>query len=245
MAGDSTRRRFSPDDPDHVRELFACVSRRYDLLNTLISFGAHKRWRRCAASCAALKPGRAALDVCCGTGDMAFALAESSPDCVVVGVDFVLPMLDHFRSKVQSKPEGMAGRAFAVCGDALALPVRDGSFDAATIAFGLRNIPDRGLALAEMRRALKAGGRLVILDAGRPPGVAPRILFNLHFRLVVPLCGWVFTGRWGLYSYLPASLEKYPSREELADLLRDSGFVDVRWFDLAHGAATVHVGVKE
>lgn len=235
---------YHPDDPDSVRGLFGAVAPRYDILNTLISFGCHSQWRKFAAACADLRPGQSALDVCCGTGDMAIALARAAPGSTVVGVDFASAMLEPFAAKVRKAPRGRAGTYHPICADALTLPLRDGSFDAATAAFGLRNIPERGRALQEMHRVLKTGGRLVILDAAKPRGPLARMLFNVHFRVMVPVIGWLFTGWWGLYSYLPASLERYPSREELAELVRHSGFVDVRWFDLAHGAATVHVGAK-
>jgi demethylmenaquinone methyltransferase/2-methoxy-6-polyprenyl-1,4-benzoquinol methylase len=245
MAKDPILHTYSPDDPSQVRELFSRISARYDFLNSAISLGAHKRWKRLAAREAALRPGQAALDLCCGTGDMAFALAESWPGCVVVGIDFALPMLKRFKARSAERRGASQAEMFAVCADVHALPVRPGSFDAAVIAFGLRNIPDRRGALVEVRNSVRVGGRLVVLDVAKPPNRLLRTLVGLYLRLVVPLLGWAFTRNWGFYAYLHASLDKYLSREDLAGLMRDTGFGRVGWQDLALGAATLHVGVKE
>jgi demethylmenaquinone methyltransferase/2-methoxy-6-polyprenyl-1,4-benzoquinol methylase len=220
-----------------VETLFDTISHRYDLINSLQSFGLHKRWKRCVAEMAGVAEGSVAADICCGTGDIAFQLARRGSR--VIAVDFSAGML-----RVAQK-RSREGKASFTRASAYQLPLRDSEIDAVTIGFGLRNLhePERGLE--EFARILKRGGRLVILDAAKPKSPILRTLFSFYFGKVVPLMGVIFFGDRMLYQYLPDSLESYLSREALAVLMTKCGFERVRCCELGLGTATIHIGYKE
>ena len=178
-------------DPGRVQAMFNAIARRYDLLNRLMTLGLDRRWRRLAAAEAQPQPGERVLDVCCGTGDLALALARQCPSCEVVGLDFSDAMLDRARQKTAARTPG-AGNVSYVRGDLLHLPFADDMFVAATVAFGVRNVPDVRAAFAEMARVTRPGGRVVCLEATRPRGALARRFHALWLGTIVP--------RWAGYS---------------------------------------------
>jgi demethylmenaquinone methyltransferase/2-methoxy-6-polyprenyl-1,4-benzoquinol methylase len=213
-----------------VRSMFDRIAPVYDAMNRLMTAGLDRRWRREAAG-AVVSSGDKVLDSCCGTGDLAIAAAEVGGD--VTGLDFSRPMLDRARRK--------APEIEWVEGDALALPFADGSFDAATVGFGVRNLSDLDLGLRELRRVLRPGGRLAILEITRPRGLlAP--FYRLWFDGVIPLFGKLLPGG-SAYTYLPASVHRFPDPEGLARLMDESGFGEIRWRLFAGGIVALHTGV--
>ena len=216
--------------PDAVRSMFDRISPVYDAMNRTMTLGLDQRWRR-ATVAAVVRPGDRVLDACCGTGDLAISALRAGAR--VTGVDFSERMLERARRKA---PEVEWTR-----GDALALPLEDGSFDAATVGFGVRNLDDLERGLRELRRVLRTGGRVAILEITRPRGLlAP--FYRLWFDGLVPLLGKILPGG-SAYTYLPASVRRFPGPEELAGLLRASGFEDVRWRAVAGGIVALHIGV--
>jgi demethylmenaquinone methyltransferase/2-methoxy-6-polyprenyl-1,4-benzoquinol methylase len=216
--------------PDAVRRMFDRIAPVYDAMNRTMTAGLDRRWRRLTAA-AAVRPGDRVLDACCGTGDLAIA-AERAGAAGVTGLDFSEPMLERARRKAP----GLEW----VRGDLLALPFGDAEFDAATVGFGVRNVEDLERALRELRRVLRPGGRLGVLEITRPRG--PMALFyRFWFDGVVPLIGKLLPGG-SAYTYLPASVRRFPGPEELADVMRAAGFADVRFRLLAGGIVALHVG---
>ena len=215
--------------PDAVRSMFDRISPVYDAMNRTMTVGLDQRWRR-AAVAAVVQPGDRVLDACCGTGDLAVAAQEVGG--TVTGLDFSERMLERARRK--------SGQVEWVQGDALALPFSDGSFDAATVGFGVRNLDELEGGLVELRRVLRPGGRLAILEITKPSGLlAP--FYRLWFDGFVPLLGKLLPGG-SAYTYLPASVRRFPGPDELAALLRGAGFEDVRWRTFAGGIVALHIG---
>jgi demethylmenaquinone methyltransferase/2-methoxy-6-polyprenyl-1,4-benzoquinol methylase len=221
-----------------VKAMFTRLAWRYDVVNDVMSFGLHRRWKRQTVEIA-LGGGRPArvLDLCCGTGDLCF-LAEERGAARVTGLDFTLPMLAVARRRKFSSGD----RCELVEGDALALPFPDASFDAITVAYGLRNIADLAAALAEMRRVLAPGGRAAILDFGKPDNRLAGALYGAFLHMMMPAVGWVFHGDPDTYLYIPASLERYPGQRGVADLMRAAGFANVRYEERLLGAMGINIG---
>jgi demethylmenaquinone methyltransferase/2-methoxy-6-polyprenyl-1,4-benzoquinol methylase len=215
-----------------VRAMFDRIAPVYDAMNRTMTAGLDRRWRRKTAD-AVVRPGDAVLDACCGTGDLAIACARAGGR--VTGLDFSERMLERARRK--------APELDWVSGDLLALPFADASFDAGTVGFGVRNVDDLERALAELRRVLRGGGRLGILEITRPHGIlAP--FYRFWFDAVVPLLGKLLPGG-SAYTYLPASVRRFPGPEELAQLIGRAGFADVRFRTFAGGIVAVHTAVAE
>jgi len=215
--------------PDAVRTMFDRISPVYDAMNRTMTLGLDQRWRR-ATVAAVVQPGDKVLDACCGTGDLAVAALRAG--ATVIGLDFSERMLERARRK--------SSEIVWVQADAQQLPFEDASFDAATVGFGVRNLEDLERGLAELRRILRPGGRLAILEITRPRGVlAP--FYRLWFDGLVPLLGKVLPGG-SAYTYLPASVRRFPGPDELAGLLREAGFEDVRWRTFAGGIVALHIG---
>ncbi len=214
---------------DGVRTMFDRIAPVYDLMNRVMTAGLDRRWRRLTAE-AVVQSGDRVLDACCGTGDLAVAAARRGGQ--VTGLDFSERMLERARRK--------APDVEWVAGDLLALPFADGSYDAATVGFGVRNVEDLGRAVRELRRVLRSGGRLGILEITRPRGPLA-VFYRLWFDAVVPLLGKLLPGG-SAYTYLPASVRRFPGPEELAALMHESGFGDVRYRLLAGGIVALHTG---
>ncbi len=222
--------------PERIREMFDTISGVYDPMNTVISGFQEPRWRRRAIRAAALAPGMRALDVATGTGKVAHGLWRAvQPGGSVTGIDFAEGMLTQARKRYADT----ASLEF-VRGDALALPLDDGSFDAATIAFGMRNLADYQQGFAEMRRVVRPGGRVVCLEIARPTSRIARAA-QAWFDLIVPLIGRV-AGQGSAYGYLVSSTQDYPDPARIAGIMRDAGLEDVRWEPLTLGIVTLHVG---
>jgi demethylmenaquinone methyltransferase/2-methoxy-6-polyprenyl-1,4-benzoquinol methylase len=216
-----------------VRAMFDRIAPVYDAMNRVMTVGLDRRWRAATVR-EAVRSGDRVLDACCGTGDLAVAaLGAGARD--VVGLDFSERMLERARRK---EP-----RIDWIRGDVLALPFEDASFDAATVGFGIRNVADLEAGLRELRRILAPGGRVAILEITTPRGVlAP--FFKLWFDRVIPLLGRVLPGG-SAYTYLPASVRRFPAPEELAGMLRAAGFGEVRFRLFAGGIVALHVGEVE
>jgi demethylmenaquinone methyltransferase/2-methoxy-6-polyprenyl-1,4-benzoquinol methylase len=219
--------------------MFDRIAGVYDVMNSAMTAGMHHRWRARAADRAELAPGDAALDVCCGTGDLAFELARRvGPDGRVVGSDFSERMLDLAREK--PVPEAAAKPIFEWA-DALDLPYDDGGFDAVTVGFGVRNLSDLDRGIAEMARVLKPGGRLVILEITQPTRPPLSTFFSVWFDRIVPLIGR-FAGNSAAYSYLPESVKRFPPPAGLAAIMDGAGLERIRWTILAGGIIAIHSG---
>jgi demethylmenaquinone methyltransferase / 2-methoxy-6-polyprenyl-1,4-benzoquinol methylase len=220
-----------------VRAMFDRIAPRYDLLNRAMTAGLDGRWRRAAAAAADLAAGDRALDCCTGTGDLALELAPRVTRLGrVVGLDFAEEMLGRARAKAEAR--GLPVEF--VQGDALALPFDDGSFDAATVAFGIRNVSDLDGGLAEMARVVRPGGRVVILEITTPRRL--RRFYEVWFDRVVPRLGRVLGRDGAAYSYLPASVRRFPEPPALAARMAAAGLTDVRWRPLAGGIVALHRG---
>jgi len=222
-----------------VRSMFDRIAGVYDLMNTAMTAGLHHRWRERAADRAELAPGDSALDVCCGTGDLALELGRRvDPGGEVVGCDFSEPMLAAARRKAVDA----AGVRFEWA-DALDLPHAPATFDAVTVGFGVRNLADLERGLAEMTRVLRPGGRLVILEITQPRRPPLSTFFSLWFDRIVPLLGTIAGDR-DAYSYLPESVKRFPDPRRLAALMADAGLERIRYTILAGGIIAIHSGAR-
>lgn len=220
-----------------VRNMFGQVAPRYDLLNHLLSFNIDKRWRaRTVRGVRSVldRPDARALDLCCGTGDLAMALSEGAK-ARVLGSDFCHPMLTVAKQK-SAIPFFEA--------DALELPVADGSLDLITVAFGFRNLANYERGLGELRRALKPGGVVAILEFSQPPNPVFARLYDFYANRVLPRIGAAISGAGEAYTYLPESVRKFPDAENLARMMRESGYRDVRFERMTFGIVALHMGVR-
>jgi demethylmenaquinone methyltransferase/2-methoxy-6-polyprenyl-1,4-benzoquinol methylase len=217
--------------PSEVRAMFDRISPVYDLMNHAMTAGLDRRWRRLAAE-TVVRPGDAVLDACCGTGDLATAAERAGGR--VTGLDFSERMLVRARAKSDSVEW--------VLGDVTALPFDDASFDAVTVGFGIRNVPDLEAGLAELARVLRPGGRLACLEITRPEGML-KPFFRLWFDGLVPLAGKVLPGGTA-YTYLPASVRRFPGPADLAAAFGRTGFRGVGWKLMGGGIVALHVGTK-
>lgn len=226
-----------------VREMFSGIAKRYDFLNHFLSVNTDKRWRRLVSKKLADILGRAdalVLDVACGTGDLSVEL-QTSGRAKVFGTDFCRPMLDIAFAK-------NAKNALAIPyleADGMNLSFADGTFDAVTIAFGLRNFSNWHDGLIELHRILKKGGRLAILEFTTPVVPGFKQLFNLYFTQILPRIGGAVSGSRGAYEYLPDSVQKFPDQKKLAAMMREIGFSDVEYKNLTGGIAAIHIGNKQ
>jgi demethylmenaquinone methyltransferase / 2-methoxy-6-polyprenyl-1,4-benzoquinol methylase len=231
--------RESGEFATQVRTMFDRIAGVYDLMNTAMTAGMHHRWRHRAAELTQLDPGGAALDVCCGTGDLALELSgRVGPEGSVVGCDFSERMLDLARRKAAARDAGNVRFEWA---DALQLPYDDDSFDAATVGFGARNLSDLDQGLRELARVLRPGGRLVILEITQPERPPLSAFYSLWFDHIVPLLG-TLAGDRSAYTYLPESVKRFPSPHGLAERMARAGFPRVRYLVLAGGIITIHAG---
>jgi demethylmenaquinone methyltransferase/2-methoxy-6-polyprenyl-1,4-benzoquinol methylase len=231
---------YSSDHGRRVREMFAKISPRYDLLNHLLSANIDKRWRRIVSR--KLEPlvpkGGHILDVACGTGDLSIQLFESlrASEVRVTGVDFCRPML-----KIAA---GKSPRIPFIEGDALQLPFASAVFDAVTIAFGLRNLASVERGLEELRRVLRPGGCISVLEFSTPVAPGFRKLFGIYFARVLPRMGGLLSGSREAYEYLPNSVGRFANQQQLAAMMRAAGFVEVSFENLTGGVAALHCGQR-
>src|SRR4051812_1357900 len=233
--------RQSPDFAGQVNRMFDRVAGRYDALNSLMTAGLHHRWRERAAQRTGLGPGDSALDICCGTGDLALELAgRVTPGGNVIGCDFSEPMLDLAREKTAARGAGGVRFEWA---DALELPYGAERFDAVTVGFWVRNLADLDRGLREMARVLKPGGRAVILEITQPTRPPLSTFYSLWFDRVVPLLGALSSSP-EAYSYLPESVRSFPTPRGLASKMDDAGFKAVRCTVLAGGIIAIHSGIR-
>jgi demethylmenaquinone methyltransferase/2-methoxy-6-polyprenyl-1,4-benzoquinol methylase len=224
----------------HVREMFGRIAPRYDLLNHLLSLDIDKVWRRRVAkqfTAILHNPGARVLDLCCGTGDLALAFRKEAPaGAEIIGSDFVPEMLVRARAKAAAFGAGVT----FVEADALALPFGDGSFDLVSCSFGFRNLANYERGLLEIFRVLKPGGFAAILEFGEPRGKLFGSFYRFYFRSVLPLLGGLISGNGAAYTYLPASVSKFPSAEALLGLFERAGYVDVKFERWTGGIVALH-----
>jgi demethylmenaquinone methyltransferase / 2-methoxy-6-polyprenyl-1,4-benzoquinol methylase len=226
-----------------VREMFGRVAHRYDVANHLLSFNIDRHWRAYTVSRVRhilARPEARVLDICCGTGDLALALAEArgSGARPVTGSDFCHPMLVSAREKLAARRSSAA----LFEGDALNLPVADGALDLITVAFGFRNLADYAAGLREMRRVLRPGGTAAILEFSQPPNRAFAALYNFYSHRVLPAIGGVLSGSPDAYRYLPESVSRFPNAPALAESMSEAGFVNVNYKRLTGGIVALHTG---
>jgi demethylmenaquinone methyltransferase / 2-methoxy-6-polyprenyl-1,4-benzoquinol methylase len=218
-------------EPDAVRGMFDRIAPVYDAMNHVMTAGLDRRWRKLTAK-AVVWPGARVLDACCGTGDL--AVEDERRGGRVVALDFSERMLERARKK--------SGAIEWVQGDALALPFEDDAFDAATVGFGVRNFADLEVGLRELARVLRPGGKLAVLEITRPRGIL-RPFFRLWFDVLVPVAGRVLPGG-KAYTYLPASVRRFPGPDDLSRLLGAAGFAEVEYRLLGGGSVALHVGTR-
>ena len=245
---------YNPGEPRaaKVSDLFATVARRYDLMNDLQSFGLHRVWKRQLVRMANARPGEQALDVCCGTGDIAFALARRGAS--VAGLDFSEPMLavaeDRRRRRRGRRGQGaetLAGRApnpRFLKGDALQIPFPENTFEIVTVGYGLRNLADWKTGLREMQRVAKPGGRLLVLDFGKPDNSLWRGIYFGYLKFLVPVLGGMVCGNSSAYAYILDSLMHYPAQRGVASGMLELGLTGVRVLNLLGGIMSINYGEK-
>jgi demethylmenaquinone methyltransferase/2-methoxy-6-polyprenyl-1,4-benzoquinol methylase len=239
MSGKPYNRDTAPE-PGKIRQMFDDIAGSYDRLNDLMTAGLHHRWRDMGVMLTQVPPGGSALDVCCGTGDFAFALRRAvGPTGRVVGVDVSEEMLKVAREK--------SGRnqlyVEFMLGDVLELPFSDGEFDACTVGFGIRNVADITRAFAEMRRVCRPAGRVVCLEITQPHIPVFKQFYKLWFDLAVPRLGRIAARDEEAYRYLPASVKRFPPPDELVRLMEEAGLKNVHYELLAGGIIALHHGV--
>lgn len=228
---------------EQIQQMFGTIAPRYDFLNRLLSLGIDRRWRRAAVRLIKAPEGGRVLDVATGTGDVALEIARTTPASVrVTGADFSAEMVRLGEQKVALSP--YAGRIdfkVAPCED---LPFSSATFDSVTIAFGIRNVVDRRLGLAELWRVLKPGGRLVILEFSTPRSALFRSLYYFYFQRILPMVGGLFSA-YSAYKYLPDSVLEFPSSEEFCQIMADIGLKNVHCQPLTFGIASIYTGSKD
>jgi demethylmenaquinone methyltransferase/2-methoxy-6-polyprenyl-1,4-benzoquinol methylase len=226
-----------------VREVFDSVASRYDLMNDLMSAGVHRLWKRFALSQTGLRPGQAALDVAGGTGDLSAGLAEQvGENGLIVLSDINASMLTIGRDRLLDR--GVHRNLRCAIANAERLPFRDESFDCVTIGFGLRNVTDKPAALASMRRVLRPGGRLLVLEFSQPALAGLKPLYDLYSFAVLPWLGRNVAKDEASYRYLAESIRRFPDQETLADMMREAGLEDCRYHNLSGGIVALHKGYR-
>jgi len=241
-----------------VHALFERIASRYDLLNDLQSFGLHRRWKRHLLKSARPEPRDHALDICCGTGDLTLAFARHG--LWAVGLDFSESMLRVAAQRKDlstpavitvsrkyggARADAGVGSLCYICGDAQCIPMRDASFEIVTVGYGLRNLASWETGLSEMCRVVAPGGRLLVLDFGKPANPLWRFLYFSYLRLFVPLLGLIFCGSASAYAYILESLKHYPAQRGVAAKMRDLGLVNVQIINLLGGAMSINYAEKQ
>ena len=222
--------------------MFDNIAPSYDFLNMFLSAGQDRRWRRRAVGLLGDMNGRAVLDIATGTGDIAFTLLKANPRCHVTGIDLAPEMIRYARQKAGKRYPG--NRPSFKVGDSENLPFKDNSFDAVTVAFGVRNFENLGLGLREMRRVLKPGGKVVVLEFTRPRTFPVKQLFGFYFRYLLPIIGGVKSGDQKAYKYLHDSVQAFPDYDDFLDEMAKAGFVDGSYQVLSTGICAIYQAGK-
>lgn len=245
-APDGTDKATSAGRQAKVDGVFASVAEHYDLMNDLMSGGLHRLWKTDLVNWLAPPRGETAdytvLDIAGGTGDIAFRIADRSPAARVTVVDISGPMLEIGRRRTRER--GQSGRIAFGRGNAEALPMGSATFDIVTIAFGIRNVPDKAAALSEAFRVLKHGGRLLVLEFSRVDVAGLKELYDLYSVNVIPSLGGLVAGDADAYRYLVESIREFPSQEPFVDMIKEAGFERVSYRNLSGGIAAIHSGWK-
>lgn len=225
---------------ERVHQVFESIYKKYDKMNSIISFQRHVAWRKDTMKRMNVQKGNKALDVCCGTADWTIALADAvGSEGKVYGLDFSKNMLSIGKEKVKSLPQ-----VELIHGNAMKLPFEDNQFDFVTIGFGLRNVPDYMHVLKEMNRVLKPGGKVVCLETSHPTAIGFKQIYFLYFKFIMPLFGKIFAKSYDEYSWLQESTMAFPDKEELAKMFEKAGFNKVEIKSYSGGVAAMHLGVK-
>jgi demethylmenaquinone methyltransferase/2-methoxy-6-polyprenyl-1,4-benzoquinol methylase len=228
-----------PDKSRRVQQMFNAIAPTYERVNSVASLGQDARWRRRTIKLAAPQPGDEVLDICCGTGDMIRESARQQPAIKrIVGLDFAQEMLD------RGDYQGVAPPVTLLCGDALALPFEDASFDITCCAFGVRNFQNLQQGLGEMARVLRHGGRCLILEFATPENPLFRWGYHAYTNVVLPTLGTLISGDRSAYRYLPRSIETFESRRSMLTRLEDAGFTDLKSVQMNLGSVIIYRGVK-
>ncbi|HUC84994.1 MAG TPA: ubiquinone/menaquinone biosynthesis methyltransferase [Candidatus Acidoferrales bacterium] len=229
-----------------VSDLFARIARRYDLLNDLQSFGLHRSWKRRVVDLARVTPGACALDLCCGTGDLAFELAKRGAG--VTGLDFSAQMLEVAKNRSQRRQAApripQSQNPAFIQGDAQQLPFAENTFDIVTVGYGLRNLASWERGLEEMCRVARPGARIIVLDFGKPPNAIWRAFYFGHLKISVPLIGLLFCGNASAYAYILESLKHYPAQAAVAEKMRALKLGNVQVVNLVGGAMAINYGER-
>ncbi len=230
-----------------VGQLFASIARRYDLINDIQSFGLHRLWKKRVLNLASVRAGERALDLCCGTGDITFALAAKGAEAI--GLDFSEPMLEVAREKAArlsavGGAKSPAAKIQFIHGDAQQIPFPENAFDVVTIGYGLRNLADLDAGLRDMFRVTRPGGRLVALEFGKPANGFWRAIYFGYLKFMLPIFGKIFCGNSAAYGYVLESLSHYPAQEAVAEKLAQLGWRNVRVINLLGGVMSIHYAEK-
>lgn len=228
---------------DRVRAIFSRIAGRYDLFNRLSSLGIDRSWRKALVAAGDFDGSERVLDIASGTGDVAFTIARRGKPASILASDLVPQMLEV--AKVKYKASGIEVPIDFQVIDAQDIPLADESFDVVTVAFGVRNMPDRARAYREAHRVLKPGGRYVILEFSTPTCAVWRAVYHLYLRIVIPTLGGILTGKRADFVYLNDSIREFPTQDELAADLRAAGFAKVGYKNLSGGIAALHTSIKE
>ncbi|MCX7919138.1 MAG: bifunctional demethylmenaquinone methyltransferase/2-methoxy-6-polyprenyl-1,4-benzoquinol methylase UbiE [bacterium] len=235
------------DKEKYVRSLFSSIAPTYDLLNTILSFNQDKRWRKRVVREADIQPASYVLDVCTGTGKLAYAFSTQSPAKLIIGLDFCYEMLAIAKKATQcqqipnSEPRN---RVSFIQADALEIPFQDNTFDCVTIAFGLRNISDLAKLFNEIRRVTKPGGKIVALELTRPKNRVIYLFYYVYLHWYLPTLGRVISKDKTAYSYLAKTIQEFYDHKQVSQILIDSGWNKVRYRSVTAGITTIYLGVK-
>jgi len=229
---------------ERVRDIFSSIARKYERFNAISSFGAYKLWLAGMMRQAPIGPSDRVLDIAGGTGDVAFHLARLFPEALVVGADISEGMLSVARRKLAEADDEVRCRMKFTQADCLALPFSDSTFEAVTVAYGVRNFQELESGYREMHRVLMPGGVLCVIELSSPRGGLSKALYDIYSRRLIPAVGKMVSGDSRAYSYLPESIAAAPQREAMADVMRRAGFADVSWRSLTFGAVTLYFAVK-
>ncbi len=235
--------RVGEEKAKFVHSVFESIARDYDRMNSIISLGRHRAWRKYTMKQMDVQRGDTAIDVCCGTCDWTIDLARATgKNGKVVGLDFSQNMLDIGAEKVRR--ESLDGQVELINGDAMAIPYEDNTFDYATIGFALRNVPDYRHVLSEMARVVKPGGKVISLEVSKPLWKPYRKLFYFYFFHILPVIGKLVVNKYEQYSWLPQSLIDFPDSRRLAEDFKEAGLKDVKTRLFVGGVAALHIGTK-